>query len=190
MRKNLHQWIVKDIRIPHECLWGSFLIPVFLLGITLISWQVHPFGDMSPLTCDSFYQLSPLMAELRNKIVSGESLFYSWNIGGGTNFWATIGYYLGSPLNLLLVILPETLLQDGFTILILLRTGLAGLFFAMFLSGKDGREDAISIALSSAYALSGYMIAYYWSMMWLDAVVYSMIAPQISMLSYRTYPNQ
>lgn len=171
MRKNLNQWITKDIRIPHECLWGAFLIPVFLLGVTLISWQVHPFGDMSPLTCDSFYQLSPLMAELRNKIVSGESLFYSWNIGGGTNFWATIGYYLGSPLNLLLVILPETLLQDGFTILILLRTGLAGLFFAIFLRGKDGREDAISIALSSIYALSGYMIAYYWSMMWLDAVV-------------------
>jgi uncharacterized membrane protein YfhO len=171
MSKDLRNWATKDIRIPHECLWGSFLIPVFLLGITLISWQVHPFGNMSPLTCDSFYQLSPLMAELRNKIGAGESLFYSWNIGGGTNFWATIGYYLGSPLNLLLIALPESLLQDGFTLLILLRTGLAGLFFAIFLRGRNGREDAISIALSSAYALCGYMMAYYWNMMWLDAVV-------------------
>lgn len=171
MRKDLRNWATKDIRIPRECLWGSFLIPVFLLGITLISWQVHPFGDMSPLTCDSFYQLSPLMAELRNKIGSGESLFYSWNIGGGTNFWATIGYYLGSPLNLLLIALPESLLQDGFTLLILLRTGLAGLFFAIFLHEKSGREDSVTIALSSAYALCGYMTAYYWNMMWLDAVV-------------------
>lgn len=171
MKSFLRKIFSADIKVRHGFLFGAFFIPVFLLGITLVSWQIHPLGDMSPLTCDLFYQYAPFLAELRNKIWSAESLFFSWNIGSGMNFWSVIGYYLGSPLNLILVILPKAFLLDGITLLILLRTGLAGLFFAIFLRARDGKEDVFTMILSIAYALSGYMVAYYWNIMWLDAVV-------------------
>jgi len=157
--------------IPHEYQWAAFLLPVFLLIVAFASWKVHPLGETSLLTCDLFHQYAPILAEIRSKILSGDSLFYTWNMGSGTNFWPILSYNGASPLNIILLLFPQAYLSDGITLLILIRTGLSGLFFSLLIYKKDGREGAAMLALSTAYALCGYVLAYFWALMWMDAVV-------------------
>src|SRR5664279_1146700 len=157
--------------IPHEYQWAAFLLPVFLLLVAFASWKVHPLGPTSLLTCDLFHQYAPILAEIRSKILSGESLFYTWNMGLGTNFWPLLTYNGASPLNIILLFFPQAYISDGISLMILLRTGLSGLFFSLLFYKKDGREGALTLAISTAYALCGYVLAYFWALMWMDAVV-------------------
>lgn len=48
------------------------------------------------------------------------------------NFWAVIAYYLASPLNLLLLIFPKSLVMECFSLIYFIKIGLAGLSFAWF----------------------------------------------------------
>lgn len=157
--------------IPHQNQWLAFFLPLFLLLMGFVSWMVHPIGETSVLTCDLFHQYAPILAEMRSKILSGQSLFYTWNMGLGTNFWPVLAYNAASPLNLLLLLFPQAYLSDGITVMILLRTGLSGLFFFLLLSKKDGTDNGTALALSTVYALCGYVLAYFWAVMWMDAVV-------------------
>ena len=172
MKSGFKKLLTTDIKgIPHEYQVGAFLIPVFLLLVTFISKHIHPFGNGALLTCDLYYQMAPILAELKHKIVSGESLFFTWNIGLGMNFWPAIAYYAASPLNLLLLLCPQKFIYDGIAILILLRAGLSGLFFSLLIYKKDKKEGPRILALSTAYALCGYVLSYFWVVMWMDAIV-------------------
>lgn len=172
MKESFKKFFFSDNKgIPHEHQWAAFLFPVFILCSVFLSLKVHPLGNTSLFTCDLFHQYAPILAELRSKIVSGESLFYTWNMGLGTNFWAIISYYGASPLNVILLFFPEAYLSDAVTFMILIRTGLSGLFFSLLLSRKDGTEGIPALALSTAYALCGYVLAYFWNLMWMDAIV-------------------
>ena len=157
--------------IPHEYQWAAFLLPMFLLGAVFLSCRVHPFGDTSLLTCDLFHQYAPILSEIRSKILSGDSLFYTWNMGLGTNFLPIFAYNGASPLNIILLVFPQAYMSDAITLMILLRTGLAGLFFSLMVYKKDGRKGPAVLALSTVYALCGYVLAYFWALMWMDAVV-------------------
>lgn len=172
MKSGFKKLLTTDIKgIPHEYQVASFLTPVFLLLVVFISKHIHPFGDGALFTCDLYFQMAPILAELKHKILSGESLFYTWNIGLGMNFWPAIAYYAASPLNLLLLFFPQKFIYDGVALLILLRAGLSGLFFSLMIYKKDKAEGPRILALSTAYALCGYVLSYFWVVMWMDALV-------------------
>lgn len=172
MKNSFKKILLYEVKgIPHEYQIAAFLLPVFLLGAVFASQRVFPFGKTSLLTCDLYHQYAPILTELRNKIISGESLFYTWNMGLGTNFWPVLSYNGSSPLNVILFLIPQKYLLDGITLLILLRTGLSGLFFSLMCYKKDGHKGPMVLALSVSYALCGYAVAYFWVLMWMDAVV-------------------
>ncbi len=150
----------------------SFLIPFAAVLAVFIVQQVHPFGNKMILTVDLYHQYAPFAAELRNKILSGESLQYSWNIGLGSNFLATYANYAASPLNILLLLFPTKYIADGIALIVCLRAGLSGLFMSFLLRDIDkGRKDLFLCGFSSFYALCGWVLAYFWNIMWMDAVV-------------------
>jgi len=150
----------------------SFLMPFLLLASAFIVQGVHPFGSHMILTVDLYHQYAPFAAELRNKILHGESLFFSWNIGLGTNFWAIFANYASSPMNLLLLLFPQRYLSDGIAFIVCLRAGLTGLFFGLLLRDIDHRrEDLFLSCFSAMYALCGWVLAYFWNIMWFDAVM-------------------
>ena len=146
----------------------AFAIPcVGMLFVMLIS-QYEPFGNYSILYSDMYHQYYPFFLAFRNALRSGESLLYNWDVGLGLDYLGLISYYLASPLNLLSVLVPEVWLLEFFSLLMPLRLGLAGLFFAIFLRGIFKRED-ISIAMFGAfYALCAWALGYQWNIMWLD----------------------
>ena len=76
----------------------AFVIPLIAMLLVFIQRKIYPFGDRSFLRTDLYHQYAPFFRELKDKFLNGESLLYSWDIGGGTNFVALMAYYLVSPL--------------------------------------------------------------------------------------------
>lgn len=149
----------------------SFFIPFITMIAIFIGNQIFPFGDRSFLHIDMYHQYFPFLTEFFHKLRSGDSLFYSWNTGIGSNFVALYAYYLASPINWLAVLCPEKYLMEFMTYLIVIKIGLCGFTFSYYLS-KHFQTKRMSISFFACfYAMSGYMAAYNWNVMWLDCIV-------------------
>jgi len=146
----------------------AFLIPMGgMLMIMLISGY-EPFGQYSMLYSDMYHQYYPFFVEFRRALLRGEGLLYSWNVGLGMDYLGLISYYLASPLNLMSVLVPEKWLLEFFSLLMPVKLGLAGLFFALFLKRLFGKED-LSVSLFGAfYGLCAWALGFQWNIMWLD----------------------
>lgn len=150
----------------------SFLIPVIILTGIFIGRDIYPFGDNIYLRSDMYHQYAPFYKELYRKLTDGGSLLYSWNIGMGVNFTALYSYYLASPVNLLLGLLaPTGDILFTMDLLIIIKTGLCGLTCGYYLHKRFGGKSVSFAAIAVFYALSSYMAAFSWNIMWLDCLV-------------------
>ncbi len=149
----------------------SFFIPVIIMIGIFIQRKIFPFGDNSFLRTDMYHQYAPFMNEFMEKIKHGGSLSYSWNIGMGSNFVALYAYYLASPANWLAFLVPQSLVIEFMTYMIVFKIGLAGLSFCYYLSRHFKTRDLGISFFAIFYALSAYMAAYSWNIMWLDCLI-------------------
>lgn len=159
---------------------AAFGLPFFICVIICIGNGVYPFGDNCILHIDMYHQYCPFFTEFLNKLQSGGSLQYSWNLGLGSDFVSLYAYYLASPLNFLILLCPKSHVIEFMTLLIILKISASGLTFFLYirhhykLVGKDGRmhknQVIPAIVFSTAYALSGFVAAYSWDIMWMDCI--------------------
>lgn len=149
---------------------AAFFVPFCVLLVIFANEGFFPFGDNQIAVIDMYHQYVPFLSELQYKLQNGGSFLYSWNGGGGTNFISLLAYYAASPLNLILAIFPQSFLMEGVTLIVLLKVGLAGLTLNIYLKNTFHREDCVTVAFASLYALCAYVLGYYWCLMWLDAV--------------------
>ena len=154
---------------------AAFCLPVILMLLAFLVMGIYPAGENQIAVIDMYHQYVPFLGELQSKLQSGGSLFYTWNGAGGSNFWNQLAYYGASPLNLILVLFPKKFLMEGVTLILLLKIGLAGSTMAVYLRAivweKDKRSADISlVGFATLYALCSYVMAYYWCIMWMDAV--------------------
>ena len=147
----------------------AFAIPCAGLLFLMLLGGYEPFGNSrSMLYSDMYHQYYPFFLDFRESILSGRGLLYNWTIGMGLDYLGLISYYLASPLNLLTVLVPKSLMLEYFSILMPVKLGLASMFFAIFL--KDiFRKDDLSITLFGGfYGLCAWALGYQWNIMWLD----------------------
>ena len=150
----------------------AFLVPVVILTCIFIGSEVVPFGDSIYLRSDCYHQYAPFYKELYRKLTEGGSLTYSWNIGMGVNFSAIYSYYLATPINLLLgIIAPGGNVLILIDVLIVVKTGLCGFTMAYYLSKRHNTKKMSLIVAGLFYALSSYMAAFSWNIMWLDCLL-------------------
>ncbi len=151
--------------------WQAFLIPFVVMLAGCIGSGIFPFGNQSFLRNDLYNQYMPFFQALYDRIWQGEGLSYSFELGAGSGFAALYGYYLASPVNWLVLLCPRTLIIEFITLLILVKVGFSGVSFAYYLEKHFGKKNMGVLLFSSAYALSGFMAAYQWNIMWLDVVI-------------------
>ena len=161
--------LMTRIKNNYGCILG-FLVPFIILGGIFIGKEIVPWGENMYLRSDMYHQYAPFYKELYNKLTTGGSLEFSWNIGMGVNFTAIYAYYLASPINLLLGLLPEGYIIHAMDFLIIFKTALAGLTCAYYLSKHFNTKSVAVGAVSVFYALSSYMAAFSWNIMWLDCI--------------------
>lgn len=165
----------REILQRNKLILAAFCLPVILMLLAFLVMGIYPAGENQIAVIDMYHQYVPFLGELQSKLQSGGSLFYTWNGAGGSNFWNLLAYYGASPLNLILVLFPKKFLMEGVTLILLLKIGLAGSTMAVYLRAivweKDKRSADISlVGFATLYALCSYVMAYYWCIMWMDAV--------------------
>ncbi len=150
----------------------AFLIPFVCIGLGMLlrafEMENGTTANFSILYSDAYYQYFPFVKAFRSSLLSGDCLLYTWKVGMGTDYLGLYAYYLGSPLNLLSIFIPDAWMVDYYTFMVLLRICLASLFFSIFLKQVFHRND-ISIAIfGSFYATCAWVCGYMWNVMWLD----------------------
>ena len=149
----------------------SFILPLITLICGMIYFGVAPFGDHSLLIIDGLHQYIPFYSVLYDKLRSGESLFYTFRTGLGINFLSLFAYYLSSPLNLIIVFFSRDSLSMVVSWLIVIKLSLSGLCAGIYFTSRSNKPGLAVVAVSTAYALNGYMVGYCWNVMWLDAIM-------------------
>ncbi len=149
----------------------SFCIPSAIMLVLFVINGIYPFGDRSFLFADLYHQYMPFFTELLHKVGEGESLYFSYHLGIGSNFLALFVYYLASPLHIFSLLVPESHLVEFISYLIVFKIGLAGFTSFLYLQKHFHTKDCGALLFSCFYALSGFMAAYNYNIMWVDCVV-------------------
>ena len=177
-------------------LLAAFCIPLLITLIICVNREIYPFGDQCMLHIDMYHQYCPFFTELMEKLKTGGSPFYSWNIGLGADFVSLYAYYLASPLNWLLILWPRGYVIEFMTALSILKIALSGLTFTYYLGEhflvwqdagnaaaviRTEKKTAVRLpadvasyaaaVCGAAYALCAFMAAYAWNLMWTDCMV-------------------
>jgi len=148
------------------------------LGLAYFFLGIWPVGAKTGMIVDMHHQYAPLLSKLRDMILHGSNPLYSFEIGMGASFIPAFGYYLASPLNILLVLFPERLLAEGIFVITIVKNILCAVTFAVMLQYVyKKRSPAVAIA-AMMYAMSMYVLAYSWCIMWLDGL---MVLPLVIM---------
>ncbi len=146
----------------------AFIIPVFSMLMVMMIGGYEPFGNLSMLYSDMYHQYYPFWLTFRDALRSGDSLLYTWSVGLGMDYLSLISYYLASVLNLLGIFVPASLTLEFYSLLMPIKLGLAGLFFAIFLNKIFDKDDFSISFFGAMYGLCAWALGYQWNIMWLD----------------------
>ena len=160
-----------SLRNKNYC-YLSFAIPVIIIYITFIVMGMYPFGNKAILTLDMDGQYIYFFEQLRDVYTGKESLFYTFERCLGGEFLGYFTYYLASPISLLVVIFPETMITEAVMCMMILKSGLAGLTFSIYL-GRTRQKNTVGFTMFSVmYALCSYATMYQFNVMWMDALIW------------------
>lgn len=147
----------------------AFLIPVGIYVVILGIWGQYPFGDKTLMLWDMDWQYNAFFGYLHDILHGNADAAYSFSIAIGGNTAGIITYYLMSPFNLIFYFFGQDKIYIGVLVLLLLKTGFIGLSMNLYLNRRE--KGYGTLLFSTAYALSAYMIAYFYNIMWLEAIM-------------------
>ena len=150
------------------CLLAA-LCTAFIMMVVYFCYDMSPFGDITILRMDLYHQYGPLFAELYDRITGFDSLLYSWNSGGGSSFLGNFYNYLASPTAIFMLLFGHENMPEAIAAMVLTKAAVASFTFSYFISKKFNIQNPLTAAFGVLYACSGYFIAYYWNIMWLDS---------------------
>ena len=145
-------------------------IALFVILLVYFCYSIIPFGDRTIYRMDLYHQYGPLFTEFYDRLVSGESLIYSWNTGLGSSFLGNFYNYLSSPISLIVLLFGHKNTFEAVAAMIAIKCVLSSMSMANYLKKSHNINSLYSSAFGVLYAFCGYFIAYYWNVMWIDAM--------------------
>lgn len=148
----------------------SGLITFIIFAIISFVFALYPFGDNLIFKHDLYHQYAAMFYEFYDVVTKHKSFLYSWN-SGGSSFFGDYFNYLSSPLSYLIFLFDREQIAGALNILIVLKGVLISMSFAYYLKESKNEHSYVAVALSLAYTFSGYFLANFWNVMWLDALI-------------------
>lgn len=150
----------------------SFFLPILLMVIMLSILGFYPFVDKGH-TLISFDAQSEYVAYyryLKATLEGNRSLVYSMEYTLGGSFLALMGFYLNSPLGILVLGFSYADIPNFFLLITLMKMGFAGLFMYALIRHDWKKASFSSLAFSVGYGICSYSVVYLSNIMWLDGV--------------------
>lgn len=145
-------------------------IALFIILLIYFCFDIIPFGDRTVYRMDLYHQYGPLFSELYDRLTGGGSLIYSWNSGLGMSFLGNFYNYLSSPISLIVLIFGHKNTFEAVATIIAIKAVLSSMSMANYLKKSQKLNSPLICAFGILYAFSAYFIAYYWNVMWIDAM--------------------
>lgn len=161
---------LKSFVVDNRFILITGAIATVIVSIIFMYYSITPFGDRTVLTSDLRGQYAFLLTEFHDKITSGESLLYSWTTNLGGYYLGTYFNYLSSPLNLLILLFKRENIAAAIGLLVALRAVLSAVSMAYYLKKSQKSNNAGIIAFGLMYGFCAYFFAYYFNIMWMDAM--------------------
>lgn len=149
----------------------STVLATACIAVIYVIFSVFPFGSITVMRMDLYHQYGPLFAELYDRIVEHKSLLYSWNTGGGSSFLGNYLNYLSSPLSFLIFLFDKEDISYAITFIVAFKCILSATSFSYYLKKSFNKDNYFLSVFGILYAFSAYFLAYYWNVMWLDAMI-------------------
>lgn len=149
----------------------AFILPLIMYIALYYIKEIYPFGTNVYLRSDCYHQYAPFFSELWHKIRNGESLWYSWDIGMGTNFTSLFAYYLASPANIIIALFPQKMIPVVMDYLLAVKLSLASVTICYYISKHFNTKKISIVPFGVFYAFSGFLAAFSWNIMWIDCVI-------------------
>nr|MBQ4318946.1 YfhO family protein [Clostridia bacterium] len=161
---------VKDFAARHERLYliWAFILPFMLMWLIYIAMEVYPFGGNSVLVLDLNGQYVSFFETLRDLIVNGGSLAYSWERALGGEFMGIYAYYLASPLSFIVALFPKGMITEALLFMFLTKAGLCGLSMGFYMHTQFKSKRMNVVIFSTLYALTAYAVVQQHNTMWID----------------------
>lgn len=148
----------------------AFILPFILcLGIFLVNGIL---GDVEEFfVCDLRGQHLSFFSYLKGVLLGTNSMFYSFYAGLGNPMFSTIIFYCTSPINLLLLLFKD--IRYAILLIYMVKISLAGFSMFLLLKKKNCVNRLSTVIFSSCYALSGFVINYFFSILWFDSLYFA-----------------
>jgi uncharacterized membrane protein YfhO len=144
-----------------------FCFPALIMLIAFAKMGMSPFGESSTMIMDMSNQYVEFLCGLKYGDV-----YYSWSKTLGGNYIGVFAYYVSSPLSVFTLFWPNSQMPIAVLFLTVIKIGLAGFTFSLFLKYRFCRYDLSTVLFSIMYGLMSYNIAYSMCIMWLDGVIW------------------
>ena len=167
--------LTQDPRVlKYRYLGLCFLLPAFTMWLIYIALGTYPFGTGSVLVLDLNGQYVYYFEQLRNIVMGDGSFLYSFGRALGGEFMGIYAYYLASPFSFLVCLFPKSMITEALLCMFLLKTGLCGLTFGIYLHNHTEKRRLNKTAIvmfSTIYALTAYAIVQQHNTMWIDNLI-------------------
>jgi len=161
---------VYKLVFEHRFVLLSMAATLLCLIFIYMLFKVFPFGDTTVLRMDLYHQYGPLFAELFDRVTEHKTFLYSMTSGGGSSFLGNYFNYMSSPLTALIFLFDRIQISYAISFLVGLKCMLSAGAFTYYLKISQNGNSAPASAFGVLYAFCAYFLAYFWNIMWLDAM--------------------
>lgn len=145
------------------------LITLCLINFFFMFFGIFPFGNKTVSWCDMNQQTIPLLMDLKDILDGNSSVFYSTGNAGGMNFWGVFLFFIASPFYLTVKFVEKSQLIYLVNILFAVKLAVSSITAAIYFKYSHKKlKIGYAVILSVMYALCGYGIMYYQTLVWLD----------------------
>lgn len=149
----------------------AFIIPILLYFVILLAKNIYPFGNIANIAYDENLQYEQFFNFYYNVLHSGVNIDYSLYKSIGGSLIGLWGYYLSSPINLVLLFFNEMNVLNFVFLITSIKIGLCGLFFAIFIKYRfKNLKDIHILMLAIAYSFTQYVVGQMANIIWLDGI--------------------
>ena len=156
----------------------AFILPIIIVGSIFLLRKVGINSNRTILFSDMFSQYLGYFGKLKDVLSGDGSIFYAFNKSIGGNTIGLFAYYLGSPLNLIILLFPKELLANAILTIYLIKIGICSLTLAIYINKVYKKNDYSVLIFSLCYGLMSYNIVFHMNVMWIDGV---MLLPLIAL---------
>ncbi len=164
---NNNDCVVKtEYRQEKYLIWVSALLAVVLLILTFKTAGRFPGDKHIFMVGDYYVQFMNYIVMFWRKLLSGNGLFYSFDVGLGAATWEQYAFYGFSPFNIVFVFIKDT--DTAAFVLLLCKAAAIAASMHLFLRYALKLKESLAVIFSVSYAMCAYVMNFYFCIVLID----------------------